>query len=268
SMYTLKTETVAGGRKAIAGIALGADGQTAESQVIIFANKFAIADPNSNALKTPFVISTHNGRSQVALAGDLIVDDSITGNKIQANSTITAPNINGGVVNGGSFTGGSIDIGNGNFTVDSTGNLTAKNGVFSGRLDGATGRFKGELEVTKLIGGGVIEQIVATMTKTGTRSVEYVYYVNQHDDERARYGTVYVPIYAATIRIDPYPVDRYVKIGDELSFVLKANQAFTKKYERVGTFLQDNEYVTPVDPDKNLLIISYALSDTGTISFS
>ncbi|MGC6246137.1 DUF1983 domain-containing protein, partial [Pasteurella multocida] len=27
-MYTLKTETVAGGRKAIAGIALGADGQT------------------------------------------------------------------------------------------------------------------------------------------------------------------------------------------------------------------------------------------------
>ncbi|BDE03272.1 TipJ family phage tail tip protein [Pasteurella multocida] len=268
SMYTLKTETVAGGRKAIAGIALGADGQTAESQVIIFANKFAIADPNSNALKTPFVISTHNGRSQVALAGDLIVDDSITGNKIQANSTITAPNINGGVVNGGSFTGGSIDIGNGNFTVDSTGNLTAKNGVFSGRLDGATGRFKGELEVTKLIGGGVIEQIVATMTKTGTRSVRYVYYVNQHDDERARYGTVYVPIYAATIRIDPYPVDRYVKIGDELSFVLKANQAFTKKYERVGTFLQDNEYVTPVDPDKNLLIISYALSDTGTISFS
>ncbi len=263
SMYTLKTETVAGGRKAIAGIALGADGQTAESQVIIFANKFAIADPNSNALKTPFVISTHNGRSQVALAGDLIVDDSITGNKIQANSTITAPNINGG-----SFTGGSIDIGNGNFTVDSTGNLTAKNGVFSGRLDGATGRFKGELEVTKLIGGGVIEQIVATMTKTGTRSVRYVYYVNQHDDERARYGTVYVPIYAATIRIDPYPVNRYVKIGDELSFVLKANQAFTKKYERVGTFLQDNEYVTPVDPDKNLLIISYALSDTGTISFS
>ncbi|MCW4597959.1 phage tail protein [Pasteurella multocida subsp. multocida] len=268
SMYTLKTETVAGGRKAIAGIALGADGQTAESQVIIFANKFAIADPNSNALKTPFVISTHNGRSQVALAGDLIVDDSITGNKIQANSTITAPNINGGVVNGGSFTGGSIDIGNGNFTVDSTGNLTAKNGVFSGRLDGATGRFKGELEVTKLIGGGVIEQIVATMTKTGTRSVRYGYSVDHRDGDRTRYGTVYVPIYATTISIDPYPVDRYVKIGDELSFVLKANQAFTKKYERVGTYLQNNGRATPVDPDKNLLIISYALSDTGTISFS
>ncbi|NNI56768.1 host specificity protein [Pasteurella multocida] len=268
SMYTLKTETVAGGRKAIAGIVLGADGQTAESQVIIFANKFAIADPNSNALKTPFVISTHNGRSQVALAGDLIVDDSITGNKIQANSTITAPNINGGVVNGGSFTGGSIDIGNGNFTVDSAGNLTAKNGVFSGRLDGATGRFKGELEVTKLIGGGVIEQIVATMTKTGTRSVRYAYSVYHRDGDRTRYGTVYVPIYATTISINPYPVDRYVKIGDELSFVLKANQAFTKKYERVGTFLQDNGRATPVDPDKNLLIISYALSDTGTISFS
>ncbi|MDY0434140.1 DUF1983 domain-containing protein, partial [Pasteurella multocida] len=48
-------------RLRFSNFAAGYNGQTAESQVIIFANKFAIADPNSNALKTPFVISTHNG---------------------------------------------------------------------------------------------------------------------------------------------------------------------------------------------------------------
>ena len=39
---------------------------------------------------------------------------------------------------GGAITGGSINIGNGNFTVDSSGNLTAKSGTFSGTVQGAT----------------------------------------------------------------------------------------------------------------------------------
>ena len=38
----------------------------------------------------------------------------------------------------GTISGGSINIGNGNFVVDSNGNLTAKNGTFSGVIQGAT----------------------------------------------------------------------------------------------------------------------------------
>lgn len=40
---------------------------------------------------------------------------------------------------------GSIDIGNGNFTVDEEGNLTARRGTFAGTLSGATGTFGGKL---------------------------------------------------------------------------------------------------------------------------
>lgn len=40
---------------------------------------------------------------------------------------------------------GSIDIGNGNFTVDEEGNLTARRGTFAGTLSGAKGTFGGQL---------------------------------------------------------------------------------------------------------------------------
>ncbi|SUB54066.1 Phage-related protein [Avibacterium gallinarum] len=38
-----------------------------------------------------------------------------------------------------------MNIGNGNFIVDSNGNVTAKKGTFSGTLSGATGTFKGDI---------------------------------------------------------------------------------------------------------------------------
>lgn len=41
-------------------------------------------------------------------------------------------------IEGSSITGGSIDIGNGKFTVDKNGHLTAKSGTFSGTVDAAT----------------------------------------------------------------------------------------------------------------------------------
>ena len=57
-------------------------------------------------------------------SGQLIVDGTITGDKIKANTSITAPTINGG----------NINIGNGNFVVDQWGNLNAKSGTFRGTV--------------------------------------------------------------------------------------------------------------------------------------
>ncbi|MDY0532087.1 DUF1983 domain-containing protein, partial [Pasteurella multocida] len=108
-MQVFKTETHASsGRKLVAGIGIGVDGETEESQVIISAEKFVIADPNSNTLKTPFTVSTENGQARIAIAGDLIVKNSITGDKIQANTTITSPKIEGGHIKGNTFEGGVI----------------------------------------------------------------------------------------------------------------------------------------------------------------
>ena len=104
---TIKTQVIAGGRKAIAGISLGAesDGKTVESSVIVMADKFGIV-ANANDGNVKSVFSVANG--QVGIRGDLIADGSIIGDKIRANSNLSAPNINGGTITGTMIKGNTI----------------------------------------------------------------------------------------------------------------------------------------------------------------
>lgn len=67
--------------------------------------------------------------------GGSIIANTIRGDHLQANQTLRAPTIQGGQLN----------IGNGNFVVDSNGNLTARSGTFSGNLSGAKGTFSGDI---------------------------------------------------------------------------------------------------------------------------
>ncbi|HDR1156767.1 TPA: host specificity protein J [Pasteurella multocida] len=152
SMHILKVEDHASGKKAIAGIAIGADAESSDSQVIISANKFIIADPNSSTLKTPFSILTENGSTKVVLDGDLIANGTISGDKIQANSTISAPNINGGNVKASTFEGGLIK---------------------GARIEGVTGTFTGDLEVNQIVGGNILEVFTCRSKRIGTSSTEY-----------------------------------------------------------------------------------------------
>ncbi|WP_314342728.1 phage tail protein [Simonsiella muelleri] len=105
ALHTLKVETVAGGRKAVAGLALGADGATGDSQFIVQANKFAIHD---GALRPVFVTVTQNGKTQTAISGDLIADGTILGKHLAASQTINAPSISGGTISGSLITGTTI----------------------------------------------------------------------------------------------------------------------------------------------------------------
>lgn len=152
SMHILKVEDHASGKKAIAGIAIGADAESSDSQVIISANKFIIADPNSSTLKTPFSILTEDGSAKVVLDGDLIANGTISGDKIQANSTISAPNINGGNVKASTFEGGLIK---------------------GARIEGVTGTFTGDLEVNQIVGGNILEVFTCRSKRIGTSSTEY-----------------------------------------------------------------------------------------------
>lgn len=97
ALHTLKVETVAGGKKVVAGLALGADGATGESQVNVHAQKFAVWD--GQMLKPVFAVVTQNGKTQTAISGDLIADGTIQGRHIAAGQTIQAPVINGGSLN-------------------------------------------------------------------------------------------------------------------------------------------------------------------------
>jgi predicted phage tail protein len=98
AIHTIKTQAIAGGRTAIAGIALGAssDGKTAESSVIVMADKFGVVkNATDGTVRNVFTLA--NGR--LALSGDLIADGTILGQHIKANQTIQSPVINGGSLN-------------------------------------------------------------------------------------------------------------------------------------------------------------------------
>ena len=114
AMYGLKVETVSGGRKVITGLALGADGQTGDSQMLVYADKFAVVDPKSKILKSPFVVQTAGGKTQMALSGDFVADGLIHGRHIAAGQTLSSPSIEGG----------SLNIGGGRFSVSNTGQVS------------------------------------------------------------------------------------------------------------------------------------------------
>ena len=142
AMYGLKVETVSGGRKVIAGLALGADGQTGDSQMLVYADKFAIVDPKSKILKSPFVVQTDGGKTQMALSGDFVADGLIHGRHIAAGQTLSSPSIEGG----------SLNIGGGQFTVSSDGSLVAQNAVVRGRIEGESGYFNGTIKASRIEG--------------------------------------------------------------------------------------------------------------------
>ncbi|WP_237610843.1 phage tail protein [Actinobacillus pleuropneumoniae] len=104
---TLKTQVIAGGRKAFAGIALGAesDGKTTESSVILMADKLGVV---KNATDGNVVSMLSVVDNKVAVNGDLIADGTILGKHIRAEQTLSSPNINGGTITGNTITGGTI----------------------------------------------------------------------------------------------------------------------------------------------------------------
>lgn len=81
SMHTIKTQAIAGGRTAVAGIALGANHE--ESSVIVMADKFGIvANANDGNVKPVFSVAD----GQVGIRGDLVVAGSVTRDKLSAGS--------------------------------------------------------------------------------------------------------------------------------------------------------------------------------------
>ena len=143
AMHTVKVETLSGGRKVVAGLALGADGATGDSQVLIYANKFGLVNQSSKAIDIPFAVTTDAGGSaKMALKGDFIATDSILARHIAANQTISAPIIEGG----------SLDIGNGAAVINSDGSAYFNNATFKGHVEATSGTFNGTISAEKIVG--------------------------------------------------------------------------------------------------------------------
>ena len=83
SMHTIKTQAIAGGRTAVAGIALGANQE--ESSVIVMADKFGIvANANDGNVKPVFSVAD----GQVGIRGDLVVAGSVTRDKLSSGAGV------------------------------------------------------------------------------------------------------------------------------------------------------------------------------------
>ncbi|WP_078517560.1 phage tail fiber protein [Xanthomonas axonopodis] len=96
----------------VAGIALSA--YPGGSDFVVQSDRFAITTPTAGygARKFPFVVGTVGGLSTVGITGQLLVDGSITANKLTVNS-LAAITANMGTVNGGTFKTHTLDV-NGN----------------------------------------------------------------------------------------------------------------------------------------------------------
>lgn len=97
----------------VGGVALGAD--PTGSTFVVQADRFAIVSPSNYTTKRfPFVVGTVGGVATVGITGSLMVDGSITADKLTVNS-LSAITANAGTINGGTFK---------THTLDASGNVT------------------------------------------------------------------------------------------------------------------------------------------------
>lgn len=157
ALHTVKTQVVAGGRTAIAGIALGAssDGKTAESSVIVMADKFGVVkNAADGTVRNVFTVANN----QLAISGDLLADGSIIGRHIRANAEINAPIINGGAISGNTITGSVVNGG----VINSA---EINGGVINGvTINGADGNFTGKVYANK-IEGDLVKTFICPLNK-------------------------------------------------------------------------------------------------------
>lgn len=201
------------------------------------------------------------------ITADKLVTKSITANEINV-STLSALSANlgsitAGTIKGTTITGNTISGGTISGTTISGGTIsgtTINGGTIKGvRLEGATGRFTGELEVSQLIGGGIIEQITGKLKYVTSRRT----YVGQNYGENSSspiYETSY--IYEATVTIKPAPTRRYVEIVGVKSFVVEANTSFSEKISKSFNSRSVG------DQSLQFVVLAYTISTQKYISIS
>ncbi len=79
SLTTIKTATTVGGRTVMAGLAIGVEGQQQESQILAFAQRFAILDEASGTMIAPFVVQGGQVFINTAIISTAFIKELILG---------------------------------------------------------------------------------------------------------------------------------------------------------------------------------------------
>lgn len=174
-------------------------------------------------------VTADNVVAGVSLSSPKINAGTISGTRMNAGH-IEGGTINGAALSGGTITGNTITGGTINGTTIS--GTTISGGVIRGaHLEGATGKFTGEVEITQLIGGNVIEFVSGVLRKTSRMRTSRVTVSNGSHD---RSETHYSYAYEATLHISDAATARYVMSPNNIfePFVLPAHQSRNIKMER------------------------------------
>lgn len=119
---TIKAQTIANGKKVMAGLALGSDGET--SEIVAFAQRFEIVDEVSGQLITPFVVSGGQVFINQAVINKAFIQEIILGMTLRSEAVdsrgrpLLEINVKAGTfVLRGDGTGGSILLNNNGLAV-------------------------------------------------------------------------------------------------------------------------------------------------------
>ena len=122
---------------------------------------------------------TANQIATGTITADLIDTGAVTANKIKAGAVtanaIAVDAINGKTITGGSITGTTINNGNGTFSVDASGNLTAKSASISGVITGST--FSSNNDEFRVLEDGTVKSqslVIDDLITTQTLNVEEI----------------------------------------------------------------------------------------------
>lgn len=79
ALTTIKTSTTVGGRTVMAGLAIGVDGEQQESQILAFAQRFAILDEVSGQMIAPFVVQGGQVFMNTAIISQAFIKELVLG---------------------------------------------------------------------------------------------------------------------------------------------------------------------------------------------
>ncbi|WP_095111670.1 DUF1983 domain-containing protein [Pseudomonas sp. Irchel 3H7] len=79
ALTTIKTSTTVGNRTVMAGLAIGVEGEQQESQILAFAQRFAILDEVSGQMIAPFVVQSGQVFMNTAIISQAFIKDLVLG---------------------------------------------------------------------------------------------------------------------------------------------------------------------------------------------
>ncbi|OHX20517.1 TipJ family phage tail tip protein [Chromobacterium sphagni] len=126
--WSIQITRTANGKTFASGLALNNGAQGSEFAVL--ADKFYVAQPDGEGVRQVFTVGNINGRPAVGVSGDMVLDGTLSAGKISAGEIRAEVSLYAAAIRGG-----SINMGGGQFVVDSNGNVSISSGRNGARTE-------------------------------------------------------------------------------------------------------------------------------------